>query len=257
MQQEEAIRQVSMALQEDPAVEAIFLKGSMARGEQDAYSDVDMYCMVNGNEMEDFLGRRIAYMETYKSLIYWSETNFVGPQIVGVFEDGLHFDLYTVTPESLKQTDEILILHDPEGRLVEYRAETFSLSDEDVSKILSGFTFSLLEFESAYHRKDLLWAHRLGSHLASDLMMILRYVEEPTKARLGIKGLHRVISATQLESLTDALNGLCPNELPKGVQKLVEIAADLLDSLSGHLDGGWNQPFFDFMAKRILALPKD
>lgn len=131
-----------------------------------------MYCLVNCDLMEGFLERRISYLENYRKLIYWSESDFVGPQIVGVFEDGLHFDLYTVTLESLRHMDEILILHDPKGLLLEYKAEMFSMMDE----------------------------------------------------------------------------------LPLGVQKLVEIAAELIESLNERLDEGWNQPFFDFMVQRIQAL---
>jgi predicted nucleotidyltransferase len=97
MDQNEAIRVVSQALIKDSAVRAVFLKGSHARGEEDAFSDVDMYCLLNCDLMEGFLERRISYLENYRKLIYWSESDFVGPQIVGFFEDGLHFDLYTVT----------------------------------------------------------------------------------------------------------------------------------------------------------------
>ncbi len=254
MDQNEAIRIVSLALIKDSAVRAVFLKGSHARGEEDAFSDVDMYCLVNCDLMEGFLERRISYLENYRKLIYWSESDFVGTQIVGVFEDGLHFDLYTVTLESLRHTDEILILHDPEGLLLEYKAEMFSMTDGEASKLLSDFTFSLLEFESAFHRKDFLWAHRLGSHLATDLMIVMRHLEEPNKARLGIKGLHKKISMNQLDSLTAALNLLGTDELPLGVQKLVEIAAELIESLNERLDERWNQPFFDFMVQRIQAL---
>lgn len=257
MNQKEAIQQVSLVLKGDSAVRAVFLKGSHARGEQDDYSDVDMYCLVHSDKLEGFLSRRVGYMESYKPLIYHTESNFVGPQIVGVFEDGLHFDLYTVTEESLKHTDEIFVLHDPEGLLLEYKAEMFSITDGEATRILSEFTFSLLEFEAAFHRKDLLWAHRLGSHMASDLMIVLRHLEDPSKARLGIKGMHRQITPKQLDLLTEALKGLNPDELPKGVQKLVEIASELIVNVSERLDESWNQPFFDFMKKRIYGLISD
>lgn len=36
----------------------------------------------------------------------------VAPQIVAVFEDGLHFDLYTVTKKTFVCTGEIMILYD-------------------------------------------------------------------------------------------------------------------------------------------------
>ncbi|MEK5236914.1 nucleotidyltransferase domain-containing protein [Paenibacillus sp. FSL L8-0470] len=255
MKQDEAIRQVGLAVKGDPAVRAVFLKGAHARGEQDAYSDVDLYCLVHSEGLTDFLARRISHMESYKPLILWSEANFVGPQIVGVFEDGLHFDLYTVTEESLKQTEQILVLYDPEGYLANYKAaESFPMSDAEITRILSGFTFSLLEFETAYLRGDLLWAHRLGSHLAADLMAVLRHVVDPSTAQLGIKRLHHKLSPQQLDELTGALNGLGPDALPSGVKKLVDLAAALIADLTERLSENWNQRFFDFMVKRIYAL---
>lgn len=89
MRQEEAVKKVYSEIMRDKLVRAVFLKGSIARGECDEYSDVDFYCMVDEERKEEFLSKRIKYLESYKPLIYYSEENFVGPQIVAVFEDGL------------------------------------------------------------------------------------------------------------------------------------------------------------------------
>lgn len=117
MRQIDAIEKVYSAIMKDNLARAIFLKGSIARDEYDEYSDVDFYCLVHENKKEEFLNSRLAYLENYKPLIYYSYANFVGPQIVGVFEDGLHFDLYTVTCDSLTKTDKVKVLYDPEGLL--------------------------------------------------------------------------------------------------------------------------------------------
>jgi len=46
MHQLHAIEQLVARLKQDPAVEAIFLKGSFGRGEEDVHSDIDLYCLV-------------------------------------------------------------------------------------------------------------------------------------------------------------------------------------------------------------------
>jgi predicted nucleotidyltransferase len=107
VKQLDAIDKILPFVIKDDAVRAVFLKGSIARDEIDEYSDVDFYCMVKNEKMNDFLKRRVDYIEQYKPLIFCEDVNFVGPQIVGVFDNGLHFDLYTVTYDSLQRTDEI------------------------------------------------------------------------------------------------------------------------------------------------------
>lgn len=63
MRQLEAVEKVTQALKEDEAVRAIFLKGSMARDEGDEYSDVDLYCLVDSEEIEEFLPRRLEHLK--------------------------------------------------------------------------------------------------------------------------------------------------------------------------------------------------
>ncbi|MDI6740210.1 MAG: nucleotidyltransferase domain-containing protein, partial [Candidatus Edwardsbacteria bacterium] len=117
MWQQEAINKISRAITSDNFVRAIFFKGSLGRGEGDQYSDVDFYCILKEDKRDEFLKKRIDYLQTYKPLIYWSESNFVGPQIIGVFNNGLHFDLYSIMLNELQYTDGIKVIYDPEQLL--------------------------------------------------------------------------------------------------------------------------------------------
>ena len=51
---EDAIAAISNSLQQDKRVQSIFLKGSIGRCEQDEFSDIDMYCLVNEEDVEEF-----------------------------------------------------------------------------------------------------------------------------------------------------------------------------------------------------------
>ena len=84
----EAVEAVLRAVKECPEVKAAFLKGSLAKGIADEYSDVDFYCLVDSADVERFLGKRMAILETYRPLIYHSESNSVGHQLVAVFDKG-------------------------------------------------------------------------------------------------------------------------------------------------------------------------
>ncbi|MFJ8518824.1 nucleotidyltransferase domain-containing protein [Lysinibacillus xylanilyticus] len=53
------------SLKDDQYIEAIFLRGSMARNEHDEFSDIDIYCVVNEENVEAFLPNRTKHIGAY------------------------------------------------------------------------------------------------------------------------------------------------------------------------------------------------
>jgi len=225
MRQQAAVQAVLAAAITCPEVKAVFLKGSLAKGIADEYSDVDFYCLVERDQLGSFLDKRLSLLERYRPVIYHSESNFVGPQIVAVFNDGLHFDLYTVTEETFPLVGAFQVLHDPGGLLGKFSARTrgHSISSAELITTFSEFSFTLLEFLTAWQRQDLVWAHRLTSHLAGDLGVVLRYRYDRGNARLGSKRLEQVLPQSQRRELRSAL-----------------------------LDSGWNLPGAVLALSRLL-----
>lgn len=254
MKQLEAIDKILPCIIRDSAVKAVFLKGSIARGEMDEYSDVDFYCMVKDEESDSFLKRRVSYLEQYRPLIFCEEVNFAAPQIVGVFDNGLHFDLYTVTYDSLHRTDEIKVLYDPEKVLSQYKPEKLSIGQDDLVKYFNEISFAMLEFEAAYCRNDLVWASRLGSHITGYLAIILRYMYDPDNAQLGFKRLNKKMDKEKHDKLTMAMNLFGPSYLPQGVKILAEITEKVLEELPKEISNKINKVFFNSMAEKIRAL---
>ena len=251
MRQLEAIDTILPYLIDDSAVKAVFLKGSLAREENDEYSDVDLYCMIEESEINYFLTKRLSYLEKYRKLIFSEEVNFVGPQIVGVYDNGLHIDLYTVTSNSLQNTDKIKVLYDPAGMLSQYRPLTFTISENDLVRYFNSISFTMLEFEAAYCRNDLIWASRLGSHLSGNIAIILRYMYDPNNAQLGFKRLFMSLDKEKHNQLIEAMNLLGPSFLPKGVQLLSELANELLNELPKEFASKVNIKFFNYMLEKI------
>jgi predicted nucleotidyltransferase len=110
---EKALHAVVESLKTDDLVEAIFLKGSMARKEHDNYSDIDLYCLVSDENVEPFLPNRIKHLESYKKLLFVDDIYIIAPQILAVYVDLVHIDLFTVTLENIIAKDKIEILYDP------------------------------------------------------------------------------------------------------------------------------------------------
>ncbi len=246
--QRESIDIILKSLISDPAVIAVFLKGSIAKEHDDEYSDVDLYCMVTETLMHDFLHRRLAHLEKYKRMVFTEEVNFVAPQIVAVFEDGLHFDLYTVTEKTLVCTGEIMTLYDPNLMLREYQNEGFSIDTEGIKQLLDELTFNLLEFDAAYNRNDLIWASRLLSHMTGTLSLILRAVKDPQNGKLGMKRLSHYLSNDEHDKFSAIMDRIGPSTLHIGVIKILTFIDELIleyDLSIGH------EAFYHMISKQI------
>lgn len=173
---------------------------------------------------------------------------------MAVYDNGLHFDLYTVSRESLQNTDEIKVLYDPEDLLVGYQAEALRLSKEEARKHFDEFTFILLEFEAAYGRDDLIWAARLAGHLSGKLALILRHVFDEDRAKLGFKRLNAALEPDLRRKMRTAMNLSGPDYLSEGVVRLIDIAAEVREMLPEEVSREMNIEIFKFMVGRIKNL---
>ena len=89
MRQFEAIEAVSASLKSDDCVKAIFVKGSIGRGEFDEYSDVDLYCLVEEMDVNDFLSRRLKHLRAYREILFYEDLFIIAPQMIAVYEQSL------------------------------------------------------------------------------------------------------------------------------------------------------------------------
>lgn len=254
MKRYNAVEAIGGAILKDGLVDALLLKGSLARGDDDDYSDVDMYAVVSLENRDKFLSKRIQYLEHYMPLVYWSESDFVGPQIVGVFEDALHFDLYTVVPDALPQTDSIKILYDKNGLLCSYQEKMLSISPADVVENVHAFAFVLLEFEAAYMRKDFLWSIRLFYALLSHLSFIVRFIYDEDNSQLALKRLYKVLPDNLYKSFTDILENATPTNVLTAVKMIVALAEKQIEALPSDIKVNVNIKFFNLMKGKIVGM---
>ena len=252
----EAIDAVMDACLKHPQVQAMFLKGSLAKGTGDDFSDVDFYCLVDEGGEEGFLSERLNILRSYRPLIYWSEANYVAPQIVAVFDNGLHFDLYTVTENRFPLVGGFKVLYDPGQRLEQFRDRIREprLSKEQVETRFGSFSFTLLEFEAAWRRDDLTWATRLASHLSGDLAVLMRHLYDPSEGQLGMKRLEALLPEPVRGQWRQAIEECSLAGLPKGVVLLCQLLKDTCAKLQDReeLDLDWR--LFEYMYVKIKSL---
>jgi len=253
MNRHKAIEVVSKEILKDGLVEALFLKGSIARGDDDDWSDVDMYAAVTKENREKFLDKRICYMEKYLPLVFWVESNFVGPQIVGVYEDFLHFDLYTVDVGAIPQTDSIKIIYDKNGVLDNYQQASLGISDQALVSKINGFTFTLLEFHIAHSRGDLIWATHLFAHQMADVSVVARYIHSKDTAQLGLKALHKAIPSGLHDEIQQIRETATASNILPAMTQLAGSMAKLISQLPQEIQTKTNQNFFKIMLDKLGA----
>jgi hypothetical protein len=202
--QRSLIETILSAVRQEEGVRAAFLKGSLGSGAGDDYSDVDFYCLIDPAKLDGFLHQRREILERYRPILFWAEANFVGPQVVAVYDDGLHIDFYAVTPENLPDTGAMKVLHDPDGMLSGYQARTLSIPFAEAVRHFDSFSFVLVEIEAAVKRGNRVWANHLAGHLASEFGFVYRHLHDPDRARLSLKNIDRVADAATLARLWDA-----------------------------------------------------
>lgn len=254
MKQLKAIETICKTIIDDKLVDAIFLKGSIAKNTHDGSSNIDLYLLVSREKMDTVLDKRFEYLESYNNILHHFFVFFSCPQMVCVFEDGVRLNLFTTTLENLNNYDSILIIYDPKGLLEDYQKRDLSLSSKEAAEYFNTFNYTLLDFEVAYLRKDIAWMFRLASHLFSDLSFILRMISDPQNAKIGIKGLMNVLEPDLKEEYIKIIKKLRSDNLLECVIYMVLLIDNLIMRMPLEIGQYINYDFHVFVKKRILSL---
>jgi predicted nucleotidyltransferase len=119
--QQNIIRKLTTLLKKENIVAALFLKGSIARGTADRYSDIDYYCLIHKNSMQEIMDKRKKLVTSIGKIIYLEEVNFGNPQLIVIYDNEVHLDLYLIDEMPSSGTDAIQVLHDPMGITTSYQ----------------------------------------------------------------------------------------------------------------------------------------
>ena len=168
--QELAVEKITASLKKDPLVKAIFLKGSMGRGEHDEHSDVDLYCLVNEEDKEEFLANRVKHLQAYRDIILMDDIFIVAPQIIAVFDDLLHIDLFTVTKESFVGGDIFEVLYDPHHLMDEFmETQGLALTEDEYRDDVLDVGWFLFQYSKSAARGNDIWSVRMLTNVVHHL----------------------------------------------------------------------------------------
>lgn len=258
MKQEDAVKAISQSLTKDNRVKAIFLKGSMGRGEYDQYSDVDLYCLVDEKDEEAFLTKRLRHLESYRKILFYEDFFIIAPQIIAVYDNLLHVDLFTVTEKSFKEKDFFHVLYDPEGRLSKFQSSQNLLLDlDELNGCAYDVAWYLFQYNKANQRGNDLWAVEMLQHVMVNLSKVLLHRYKPEKAQLGLKSLESQLPTIQLDKVKTIFTYITPNSHEKSVYYLINLLSDEIDWIESNVEKNAQAGPFIRMMVNLLNQPNE
>jgi len=250
----EAIEAISKKVIDDNLCDAILLKGSIGRGDDDEYSDVDKYLIVSAENMDIVLQKRTEYLSAYKEIVYVEDVNFGLPQKVTIYVDSLHVDLYTATKEQIEHTDPIKVWYDPKGLFENYTYCRDDVAEEEIAEYFKEILYSFVEADTAYKRKNYAWAAKIMGNAIAMAAFLLRYHYDKKYAFLGLKKINEIIPAEQYQLLEDAYSYLRRDAFDKANDCLIRALEVFVEHSADSLMSKLDMRFFAWVKENLGSL---
>lgn len=254
MIQKEALEVISSSLKKDPLVQAVFVKGSIGRGEEDEHSDIDLYCLVREEDEEEFLQRRLKHLKSYKRLLFYDDFFIIAPQIIAVYDNLLHVDLFTVTEKTFKKTDYFKVIYDPNGLMEKYKAsQNLLISTEEFDDHVYDVAWYLFQYRKALKRDNDIWAVEMLHFVISNLSKVLLHRYYPERAQLGTKALGSFLPQDKRNEVNIIFNNITPLSHKKAVCHIVSLLQYEKEWIeSGLKEEGQAEPFLSLMISTLI-----
>ncbi|EGA91334.1 DNA polymerase beta subunit [Planococcus donghaensis MPA1U2] len=234
--QEIAVQQITESLIKSPYVRAVFLKGSMGRNEHDEHSDIDLYCLVDSEHEELFLKERLAHLEAYRPVLFQDDIFIIAPQLIVVFDNLLHIDLFTVTIESFSTKDFFKVVYDPENLLDQFVAsQNLELSKEEYTDHVIDVAWFLFQYRKASGRGNDVWAAKMLSHVLEHLARVLLYRYAPHRAQLGLKTISHSLPDMVFSEIESSSNLMTPKNHAQAASRLRQLIAEEAKWIDNHV----------------------
>ena len=227
---DEAIAAITDAVMADGLCEAVLLKGSIARGDADEFSDIDLYLVVSPQNRDAVLARREKYLSAYGGVVFIEDVDFGLPQKVAIFSDALHVDLYVAEPEQVGSLDPVVAAYDPAGLFADVTPTRADVTDEELCRHFSSVLYCLVEASSAYGRRNDAWATKIMSDAVGELSVLVRSLYDRRYAFLGLKKINEVIPAEDYQLLEAIYASLGSGDFLEAAQAIHNVLDAFLDN---------------------------
>ncbi|MGH2316249.1 nucleotidyltransferase domain-containing protein [Planococcus sp. SE5232] len=222
--QEVAVEKITASLTKSPYVRAVFLKGSMGRDEHDEHSDIDLYCLVDKEQEKSFLAERLTHLQAYRPVLFQDDIFIIAPQLIAVFDDLLHIDLFTVTVESFTSKDFFRVVYDPENLLEQFtESQSLELNGAEYTDHVIDVAWFLFQYRKAAARGNGVWAVKMLWHVVEHLAKVLLYRYAPERAQLGLKTVSRSLPAAVFSEIEGISSLMTPADHVRAASRIKEL----------------------------------
>ncbi len=234
--QENAVQQITASLIKSSYVRAVFLKGSMGRNEHDEHSDIDLYCLIDQEQEKLFLEERLTHLEAYRPVLFQDDIFIIAPQLIAVFNNLLHIDLFTVTVESFTAKDFFKVIYDPENLLAQFReSQSLELGKEEYKEHVIDVAWFLFQYRKAAARRNDLWAVKMLSHVLEHLSRVLLYRYAPSRAQLELKTISRSLPKAISSEINAISNFMTPENHAQAASQLRKLVSKEASWITEHV----------------------
>ncbi|MFC4409054.1 nucleotidyltransferase domain-containing protein [Chungangia koreensis] len=224
----EAIVKITESLKTDERVRAIFLKGSFGRGEEDEYSDIDLYCLVDETDVDEFLKDRLRHLKEYGEFLFHEDIFIVAPQIIAVYENLVHVDLFTVTEKTYINKDYMKVLNDPENRLQKFEGtQNLKLSGPEFQDAIEYVAWFLFQYKKSADRGNDVWSVNMLHHVTTHLARVLLHRYNPSRAQLGLKALETSLPIEVMKKVRSIFEHMTPSGHGEAARLIVVLLKEL------------------------------
>lgn len=254
MKQYDVVEKVSQAIMADSLARAIFIRGSLARGTEDQYSNVDLGVIVDDANIQIFLKKRYEYIKAYSEVMYLKDEYQSDITTICIYENGVYLKLFVVSLSDFHHTDDIAIIHDPDGIIEDLNVESLSFSPAEVGSLLDSFFLNAIEFYNSYKRGDLIYSFRLASQLAYELGIFLRIQYDPEYAKLGLKKFMNQVDFQSKEKYFEIIKKLKYDTSLECVKWMYVFLDSYLNSLPIAIVKHINFDFYNYTKQLIMSI---
>lgn len=249
----DAIDKIGKEIIKEGLCEAIVLKGSIGRGDDDEFSDIDMYVIVTEVNYQTFMDRRESYLKTYGDIVFLTENDFGVKQMLAIYDDALHIDLYTTTIEKLDHSNPVKVYYDPEHIFDNYKVVHKIYSDDEIVKIFDDSLYYFVEASSAYERKNYPWTANILSASIDGCTKLLRNRYDKDYSYLGLKKINEILPPAEYTLIEDAYENLNKDGFQKANTDILKMFEIIYEDMGENLRRACNSKFYEWCKKNVNA----
>jgi hypothetical protein len=174
--------------------------------------------------LEEFNQSRIQHLASYNKLLFHDDLFIVAPQILAVYENLVHVDLFTVTEHTYIEKDYIKVLYDPYNKLDQFKQnQNLKLSKAEFQDAVDDIAWFLFQYKTSSARGNDLWSVTKLHHVMTHLSRVLLHKYNPNRAQLGMKTIETSLPI-ELVSLTKRIyENITPRKHKQAVKLICEI----------------------------------